>query len=204
MAASTDSAAYCFDVIIARLKNEPEPPCPAEIPDEQHPLTVTWKNFTEWNLSKNRPPPIGNRGCLGSFDPLPLREGLKKYAIASAFEDKRFEEVTLEEVPDLHCSLSIIKSLEEIKDYRDWTVGTNGIRIHFEQNGKKMWAFYLPEVPKEKEWDQQTALDNLMHKGGWEGEIAEEDRKEVRVERYEVDRLVLSYKEYEALKKTPK
>lgn len=44
------------------------------------------------------------------------------------------------------------------------------------------------------EWDQQTALDNLMHKGGWEGEIAEEDRKEVRVERYEVDRLVLSYK----------
>lgn len=68
----------------------------------------------------------------------------------SAFEDKRFEEVTLEEVPDLHCSLSIIKSLEEIKDYRDWTVGTNGIRIHFEQNGKKMWAFYLPEVPKEK------------------------------------------------------
>lgn len=44
------------------------------------------------------------------------------------------------------------------------------------------------------EWDHQTALDNLMHKGGWEGEIGEEDRKKARVERYEVDRVVLTYK----------
>ena len=44
-------------------------------------------------------------------------------------------------------SVSILRQFEEARDYRDWDIGTHGIRIEFyNERGVKKTATYLPEV----------------------------------------------------------
>ena len=58
-----------------------------------------------WNTRSSRPGrPSRLRGCIGTFEPQPLREGLAEYALISAFRDTRFrriEEDELESLPPL-------------------------------------------------------------------------------------------------------
>jgi AMMECR1 domain-containing protein len=69
--------------------------------------------------------------------------------VTSAFEDSRFDPITLQEVPYLSCGVSLLVCFESAKDYRDWTVGVHGIHIYFSQNGRQMSAVFLPEVASE-------------------------------------------------------
>lgn len=50
----------------------------------------------------------------------------------------------------LHCSVSIIKNIEPIADYHDWTIGRHGLHVFYELDGEKHNAYYLPEVAREK------------------------------------------------------
>ena len=54
------------------------------------------------------------RGCIGTFEPLPLAQGLKSYALTaydipgyrtydSAFDDSRFDPITRREIAKLEC-----------------------------------------------------------------------------------------------------
>lgn len=40
----------------------------------------------------------------------------------SAFKDSRFSPITKEEVPSLHCAVSILTNFEDGQDYLDWEV----------------------------------------------------------------------------------
>ncbi|TKR71716.1 hypothetical protein L596_019267 [Steinernema carpocapsae] len=177
---------FCFDVIQSRLMGEPQPNCPSLIPDDKFPLFVTWKKGQAKHL----------RGCIGTFSNLSLRKGLPEYACNSAFNDRRFNPIALGEVSSLHCAVSLLVNFEDADDYRDWEVGTHGIDIEFYENGKRMTAVYLPEVASEQGWNHVETLDNLMRKGGYEGRISENDRRNVRVTRFQSEKVSMSYDEY--------
>lgn len=70
------------------------------------------------------------RGCIGTFEPLPLKEGLKDYAEIAAFKDRRFSPISKKELPRLECGVSLLTRFEDCDDYLDWDIGTHGIYIH--------------------------------------------------------------------------
>jgi AMME syndrome candidate gene 1 protein len=39
---------------------------------------------------------------------------------------------------------------EPAENYRDWIIGIHGIRIDFQQYGRRLSAVYLPEVAEEQ------------------------------------------------------
>ncbi|KAH7673210.1 AMMECR1 domain containing protein [Aphelenchoides avenae] len=197
-------AEYCFDVVLAKLEHKNIPSCPAIVSNGKSPLIVEWKNLTQEYVESCPPPPAGNRGCAATFDPIPLHKGLQQFALASAFEDQRFEPLTIDEVPLLQCSVNLPYGIEPISDYRDWIIGVHGLRVHLTDEGEEPTAFYLPEVPREKEWSEEMTVDELLCKAGFSGEtISEADRKRARIERYAVHRVTLSYDEYYEMKKEP-
>jgi uncharacterized protein (TIGR00296 family) len=90
------------------------------------------------------------RGCIGSFEPHPLHEGLAEYALISAFKDYRFNKITKHELDSLECrhalpaphanlhstnpvscSISLLTDFEDASSYLDWKVGVHGIYITF-------------------------------------------------------------------------
>lgn len=80
-----------------------------------------------------------------------LNSGLREYAATSAFNDTRFNPITLDEVPRLHVSVSILRHFEDSEGYLDWDIGVHGIRIEFlNERGMKKSATYLPEVAAEQ------------------------------------------------------
>ena len=189
--ASLEMPAYCFDVVVGKLNNGQIPRCPPTIPNEKFPLFVTWKKGSSNRL----------RGCIGTFSRnLSLRDGLRDYAQNSAFRDSRFDPITSNEVPHLSCSVSLLVKFEPVKNYRDWIVGVHGIRIEYRQNGRSLNAVFLPEVASENDWDHVETLNHLMHKGGFQGSISENDRLNVCVERFQSEKIALNYQEYCAFK----
>jgi len=189
--ATIEMPAYCFDVILGRLNNL-HIPLPTSIPNDKHPLFVTWKKSNGKHL----------RGCIGTFSrDIGLHECLTEYAVNSAFRDSRFEPITAHEVPQLQCSVSILLYFEPARDYRDWVIGVHGIRIDFQQGGRAYSAVYLPEVAREQGWAHQETLDHLLRKGGFQGPINETDRMGVIVERFQSEKVSIEYEEYVVWKK---
>lgn len=60
------------------------------------PLFITWHT-----RSSRRAPRL--RGCIGSFEALPLHKGIAEYALISAFQDHRFREIDESELESLEC-----------------------------------------------------------------------------------------------------
>jgi AMMECR1 domain-containing protein len=60
--------------------------------------------FVTWNVRPSRPG-RGHRlrGCIGSFEPHALHEGIAEYALISAFKDYRFNKITKGELDSLEC-----------------------------------------------------------------------------------------------------
>lgn len=123
------------------------------------PLFVTWNIGSDQHL----------RGCIGTFNSLPLHSGLREYALSrlvclilsfhwpffwfddSALRDSRFNPITKDEFPKLNVDVSLLLNFEDGQDYLDWTVGLHGIRIEFKnENGSKRTATFLPDVASER------------------------------------------------------
>ena len=89
-----DMIYYCFDVLTSHLhKTNPVLGKPT-FTNSPFPLFVTWYIGREKHL----------RGCIGTFSPLSLHDGLKEYAITSAFQDTRFNPIRKEELPKFETS----------------------------------------------------------------------------------------------------
>ncbi|VDL71561.1 unnamed protein product [Nippostrongylus brasiliensis] len=176
-------AVFCFDVIAAAVNNHTDPPIPASIPNDKYPLFVTWKKGSHRRL----------RGCIGTFSQLHLHTGLRDYAITSAFHDSRFDPVRKEEIPYLHCGVSLLIKFESAHDYTDWTIGMHGIRIHFMDGGVRRDAVYLPEVAYEQGWNHLETINNLIEKGGYRGRIDEGLRLSLHVTRFQSSKVMISY-----------
>lgn len=189
--ATPDMVVFCFDVLIAALQNKGEPAVPPTIPNDKFPLFVTWKKGHHKHL----------RGCIGTFSNLKLHDGLREYALTSSLQDTRFNPIHIKEIPDLHCAVSLLVKFEPARDYRDWSVGVHGIRIHYYDGRHQRSAVYLPEVAEEQGWDHIETIDNLIVKGGFGGQIDEHFRLAVNVTRFQSSKVNMSYQEYASMKR---
>ncbi|CAD1476662.1 unnamed protein product, partial [Heterotrigona itama] len=170
---------YCFDVLYCQL-HQLDPPKPPNFSNEAFPLFVTWTMGKDMRL----------RGCIGTFNAMRLHMGLREYATTSAFKDSRFNPITLEELPRLHVSVSILRHFEDGADYLDWIIGVHGIRIEFHnEKGNKRTATYLPDVAIEQGWNQIETIDSLLHKGGYKGLVTPDIRRSLKLTRYQSEKV---------------
>ncbi|ELU02099.1 hypothetical protein CAPTEDRAFT_176511 [Capitella teleta] len=177
---------FCFDVLHCHLHNSDVPKTPSFCNDA-FPLFVTWKIGRDKRL----------RGCIGTFTAMSLHGGLREYSVTSAMKDSRFSPVTKEELPRLHCSVSILTRFEDAQNYLDWEVGRHGIRIEFyNERGSKKTATYLPEVAPEQGWDRVQTIDSLLRKGGFKGAITPDVRNAIKLTRYQSEKLTVGYQDY--------
>jgi len=206
---------YAFDTLFCSLtSNSPISP---KFPDDKYPLFVTW------NVRPSRPgrsPRL--RGCIGSFEPHSLHEGLAEYALISAFKDYRFNKITKHELDSLECSISLLTDFEDASSYLDWKVGVHGIYITFPHplslpavsgtpsplssslslstspsvSKHSFSATYLPEVAPDQGWDKIETVDSAIHKAGWTGRVSEDIRRSVKLRRYQSRKCTVNWNQF--------
>jgi AMME syndrome candidate gene 1 protein len=182
-----DMIYYCFDVLNSHLHRHQDPLRPM-FTNSSFPLFVTWYIGREKKL----------RGCIGTFTPLSLHDGLKEYAITSAIRDTRFSPISKEELAKLNCSVSLLTNFEPAKNWSDWHIGKHGIRIDFyNEKGQKRSATYLPEIASEQNWDHKETIDSLMRKGGYKSTITNDIRNQLSVTRYQSEKMTRSFQDWQ-------
>lgn len=103
------------------------------------------------------------RGCIGQIVPAkPLYQTIEDMAVASAFDDPRFDPLTAKELKDLELEISVLTPMERMKNVDEIEIGKHGLYI------KK--GFYsgllLPQVAAEYGWDRITFLEETCRKAG--------------------------------------
>lgn len=112
-------------------------------------------------------------------------------------KDSRFSPITRDELSRLHVSVSILRHFEDGTNYTDWQVGVHGIRIEFHnEKGNKRTATYLPEVAPEQGWNQIQTIDSLLRKGGFKGLVTPDIRRNIKLTRYQSEKVSVGYQEY--------
>jgi len=129
---------------------------------ESYPLFVTWNTVSRSGHKSLR-------GCIGTFEALPLASGLATYALTSAFDDTRFSPILASSLPSLSCSLTLLADFEPCDNALDWTLGRHGLRISFTHRNRRHGATYLPDVAVEQGWTKEETVESLMKKAGWDG-----------------------------------
>eukprot|EP01112_Ceratiomyxa_fruticulosa_P021239 TRINITY_DN7403_c0_g4_i1.p1 TRINITY_DN7403_c0_g4~~TRINITY_DN7403_c0_g4_i1.p1 ORF type:complete len:198 (-),score=36.34 TRINITY_DN7403_c0_g4_i1:150-743(-) len=190
--ATPEMCVYCFDTLIAHFDRTAIPS--PDFVNDSYPLFVTW------NKESRRDTQL--RGCIGTFKARGLHHGLSEYALTSALNDRRFDPVSAGEIPQLHCSVSLLTNFEDVDSAFDWEVGTHGIWIDFtDPNGNDRNATYLPEVAGEQGWTKEEALESLVRKSGYKGRLTDDLIKQIKLTRYQSSKYSMSYKEYLDFKK---
>ncbi|TLD23995.1 hypothetical protein PspLS_06468 [Pyricularia sp. CBS 133598] len=138
------------------------------------------------------------RGCIGTFEPQPLEEGLASYALTSALHDTRFDPVRAAELPSLEVAVTLLTDFEDADDADDWVLGTHGLRISFYHSGRRYGATYLPDVAPEQGWTKEETLVSLMRKAGWMGRKDKWRDVDLKVVRYQGRKVSLEYTAYKA------
>lgn len=131
------------------------------------------------------------RGCIGSFSKLDVN-GLKKYALISAFEDPRFPRIQKSELEELECTVSLLHSFETVSLY-NWEIGVHGVSISFFKDSKK--STFLPDVISEQGWTKEETIKALIQKAGFNGELSE--IPDIRVTRYQSRTATANYEEFQ-------
>ncbi|KAK0525964.1 hypothetical protein OC835_005441 [Tilletia horrida] len=215
---------YCFDVLEAELASSSNSSSRTngyrksgsnsaaavrpqfENGSEEFPLFVTWNIYSSSSLlGSKRKSSARLRGCIGTFSPLPLAEGLRDYALTSALHDTRFNPIRTDELPRLECGVSLLTEFEECEDHLDWEIGTHGIYIYLPNPNKSssrptLTATYLPDIAPAQGWSKVEAIDSAIQKAGWNGAIDEAMRQSLRVKRYQSEKITCSYDEWQAWK----
>lgn len=187
-----DMIYYCFDVLhnhLHKTGNEPHPP--NTFANNEYPLFVTWYKGRNKDL----------RGCIGTFSPLALHEGLKEYALTSAIRDTRFSPISKDEISKLNCSVSLLTNFEPAQNWQDWEIGKHGIRIEFpNERGQRRTATYLPEIAHEQGWDHTETIDSLLRKGGYKAPITPDMRDQIQLTRYQSEKICRSFNDWQQRK----
>ncbi|KAF2714146.1 hypothetical protein K504DRAFT_462579 [Pleomassaria siparia CBS 279.74] len=154
---------------------------------EQMPLFVTWNTLSKSGGEKRL------RGCIGTFEAMDLDEGLSSYALTSALDDTRFHPITVSELPTLEVGVTLLTNFEPISTALDWEIGTHGLRINFNHNGRRYGSTYLPDVAREQGWTKEETMVSLMRKAGWSGRKEEWRKVDLNVIRYQGRQVNLSW-----------
>jgi AMME syndrome candidate gene 1 protein len=194
---------HSFDVLIQALRygqhhvdGKRKQTTPAFVADLPHvamecPVFVTWEKqrssmSSHWHL----------RGCIGTLGPRLLVDAIGEYALISALKDRRFDPITIQEVPFLRVSVSLLVQYEVCEDVYDWTVGTHGIMIKFMVAGRSYSATYLPEVAKDQKWTIAQTVASLVQKAGYHGTLTPELLRTIHCTRYQSSKCQVTYAQY--------
>ncbi len=103
------------------------------------------------------------RGCIGYVEAvMPLAQAVQDMALSAAFQDPRFDPLTVEELKDLDIEISVLTPFEKITDPERIEVGLHGLMI---RKGA-MSGLLLPQVPVQFGWDRQAFLSQTCQKAG--------------------------------------
>ena len=160
---------------------------------QSFPLFVTYEIGDDLDL----------RGCIGTFKEDDLQQNLKQFALIAALQDTRFSPVTLDELPDLTCSVTLLTNFQERTDIYDWVIGKHGVQIEFKWKNRNHSGTFLPQVMEEQGWTQEETLVNLVRKAGCRDEFSEVS-KHIKLTTYEGIKDKASFKEYKAERETEK
>ncbi|CBZ51940.1 Similar to uniprot/Q12012 Saccharomyces cerevisiae YOR289w, related [Neospora caninum Liverpool] len=201
--AEEEMCAWAFDILIAHLEGDQRrPPPPASIVRLKEcgvscPVFVTWMKRRKGAAGFSRED-ADLRGCIGSLNPIPIME-VGDYVITSALRDRRFKPISLREVPQLKCHVSLLHSYEQAAHALDWTVGLHGTTISFcDDRGAKYSATYLPEIAQEMQMTQREAIASLVKKAGYTGAVTDELLDRVSLTRYQSSQTRLAFDSYVA------
>ncbi|CUM48051.1 uncharacterized protein AC631_05831 [Debaryomyces fabryi] len=146
----TDSVSISYDKFKSVVPSAVELPLKA-------PLFITWNKNEQL------------RGCIGTFQPLKVESGTKRFSLTSSLQDPRFPPIGKLEFHLLSVSVTLLDNFEPIKDWDDWTVGDHGLKVNFHKNGEIYLGTFLPSVAVEQEWDKITTLTYLLKKADYTG-----------------------------------
>ncbi len=103
------------------------------------------------------------RGCIGNIvGQGPLFMTIVRMAQAAAFEDHRFQPLSLAELNGVEIEISVLSPITLCEDPEAVEIGRHGLIIV--KNGRQ--GLLLPQVPVEWGWDRLTFLDQLCRKAG--------------------------------------
>jgi len=103
------------------------------------------------------------RGCIGNIQPTrPLHQVVEEMAAAAAFDDSRFDPLTLQELRDIELEISVLTPLQRVKDIQEIEVGKHGLYI---KKGS-FSGLLLPQVATAYNWDRLTFLQETCRKAG--------------------------------------
>ena len=106
----------------------------------------------------------GLRGCIGHVVGVaPLWRSVRDNALAAAFDDPRFPELTLDELPHVRIEISALSPLRP-SAVEDVVVGRHGILV--ERGASR--GLLLPQVAVELGWNLEPFLDHTCRKAGLE------------------------------------
>jgi MEMO1 family protein len=95
------------------------------------------------------------RGCIGRFPSEdPLCVVVNQMAVASAFEDGRFDPLTADEYRRIEIEISVLGPLKKIKNISEIVIGKHGIYIKKDFRSGTM----LPQVATENNWTLEEFL----------------------------------------------
>ncbi|MBI2345043.1 AmmeMemoRadiSam system protein A [Candidatus Dependentiae bacterium] len=103
------------------------------------------------------------RGCMGRVvSDKPLYKAICEVTRLAALHDSRFNPVTIEEIPDLGISISVLNEPKLVDSYKKIRLGIDGIILKY----KNRSALFLPHVATEQGWNLATTLEELSRKAG--------------------------------------
>lgn len=116
----------------------------------------------------------------------------------SAIHDRRFDPITLSELPYLQCTVSLLHSFESGQSWEDWEIGVHGITIEFidPHSRYRRSATFLPEVAAHENWDKKQTMQHLIHKSGCTTGATTSILNAIKLTRYQSTTCSLTYDEY--------
>jgi len=202
--ATHEMSFYCFHVLkkhfkrhkgdllngIAKpTKKRKNRPHSYTIPEAECALFVGWKIDSEQGERL--------RGCKGTHSVLPLEEGLRHYALISAFDDRRFSMMREEEIPTLSCSISLLHQFEEAENCNDWEIGVHGLKIEFEDSKNKLRsATFLPSVMTQFGYTKRQTIKRLIEKSGSKDKLTKTFAAKIRTTRFQASEIKTHHNEW--------
>lgn len=103
------------------------------------------------------------RGCIGNIiGKEPLWKNVWRMAKAAAFEDPRFNPITISEWSKCSLKISVLDELTICQDVEKIEIGVHGLALQFHG----ISGVFLPQVPVEQGWDRLEYLEHLCLKAG--------------------------------------
>lgn len=109
------------------------------------------------------------RGCIGHMsEDTPLCTVVGTMALQAAFNDKRFNPLSINELSQVGIEISVLTPFTRINNANEIELGRDGVIV---KQGIRQ-AVFLPQVATEMGWSKEVFLDQLclkagLNKGGW-------------------------------------